>query len=58
MTDESAMTPEEQARVDAAIDGGQIVKLISTSGRAVTIFRWQVDERLAAGYEFADDPQV
>lgn len=55
MTDPNEMTADEQARVQAVAEQGRPVKLVSPSGRTITVYGWQVNERLAAGYTFAEN---
>lgn len=55
MTDPSEMTADERARVQAVAELGRPVQLVSPGGRTVTVYGWQVDERLAAGYQLADE---
>ncbi|MGI5247539.1 hypothetical protein [Dactylosporangium sp. CA-139066] len=47
------MTADERARVLAAAEQGRPVQLVSPAGRTVTVYGWQVAERLDAGYTIA-----
>jgi hypothetical protein len=54
MTDPSEMTVDERAKVLDIAEQGRPVHLVSPGGRTVTVYGWQVAERLAAGYTRID----
>jgi hypothetical protein len=54
MSDPNDMTADERARIRDIAEQGRPVKMVSPGGRTVTVYSWQVAERLAAGYTYAD----
>jgi hypothetical protein len=53
-TDSSQMTYTEQTRVDTAIEARNSQAMISPDGRTVKVPSFRVNQRIAAGYRFAD----
>lgn len=54
MADPNEMTPAERAKVLAAIEAQQPVRMIRPDGRNVPVAGDRVQERLAAGYRLAE----
>lgn len=55
MTDESAMTTEQQAHVQDVIDRGHPRRMRRPDGRELLIAGHLVPSRLAAGYEIVQE---